>query len=80
MGAFRTPKKAKAFGQGFQAKLGDKEDLERVQDGTLLKARGDERLIGLKSALPVPAEADTAAERLADLGQRTARGERRHPI
>ena len=42
--------------------------MESVQDGTLLKARGDERLIDVKSALPVPAETDTAAERLARPG------------
>ena len=48
-GAFRRPKKATAFGRGFQAKFGDKETLEGVQDGTLLKARGDERLIDVKS-------------------------------
>ena len=36
MDAFRRPKKAKAFGRGFKAKFGDKEELDKVQDGTLV--------------------------------------------
>ena len=52
-GAFRRPKKAKAFGRGFEAKWNEKQDLEGVQDGTLLKATGDPRLIDVKSTLPV---------------------------
>ena len=67
-GAFRRPKKAKAFWTGFQAKYGDKEELDKVQNGTLLKAKGDERLIDVKSVLPVPAGTDTSAERLARTG------------
>ena len=46
----------------------DKEVLEDVTDGTLLKARGDERKIDVKSALPVAATTDTAAERTARPG------------
>jgi len=61
LGAFRRPKKAKAFKRGFEATFGDKEVLEEVTDGTLLKARGDERKIDVKSALPVAATTDTAA-------------------
>jgi len=52
-GAFRRPKKAKAFGRGFEAKWNEKQDLEGVQDGTLLRATGDPRLIDVKSTLPV---------------------------
>ena len=47
-GAFRRPKKAKAFGRGFEAKWNEKQDLEGVQDGTLLKATGDPRLVDVK--------------------------------
>ena len=68
LGAFRRPKKAKAFKRGFEATFGDKEVLEEVTDGTLLKARGDERKIDVKSALPVAATTDTAAERIARPG------------
>jgi len=68
LGAFRRPKKAKAFKRGFEATFGDKEVLEEVTDGTLLKARGDERKIDVKSALPVAATTETAAERTARPG------------
>jgi len=67
-GAFRRPKKAKAFGRGFEAKWNEKQDLEAVQDGTLLKATGDPRLIDVKSTLPVPVGTDTRAERTARPG------------
>ncbi len=68
LGAFRRPKKAKAFKRGFEATFGNKEVLEEVTDGTLLKGRGDERKIDVKSALPVAAATDTAAERTARPG------------
>ena len=67
-GAFRRPKKAKAFGRGFEAKFGDKEKLESVNDGTLVKAQGDPRKIDVKSILPVPESTDTRAERTARPG------------
>ncbi len=67
-GAFRRPKKAKAFGRGFEAKFGEKENLDTVQDGTLLKATGDPRLIDVKSTLPVPVGTDTRGERTARPG------------
>lgn len=62
---FRRPKKAKAFGRSFEAKWGDKEDLEGVQDGTLVKAKDDPRLIDVKSIQAVPVTTDTRAERIA---------------
>jgi len=67
-GAFRRPKKAKAFGRGFEAKWNEKQELETVQDGTLLKATDDPRLIDVKSTLPVPVATDTRAERTARPG------------
>ena len=69
-GAFRRPKnkKAKAFKRGFEATFGDKQELEGVQDGTLLKAKDDPRLIDVKSVLPVAAATDTRAERIARPG------------
>ena len=68
LGAFRRPKKAKAFKRGFEATFGDKQELEGVQDGTLLKAKGDPRLVDVKSILPVPVATDTRAERTARPG------------
>ena len=54
-GAFRRPTgKAKAFRRGFEAKFGDRENLDAVTDGTLLKGTGDRRKIDVKSVLPVP--------------------------
>ncbi len=67
-GAFRRPKKAKAFGRGFEAKFREKENLDTVQNGTLLKATGDQRLIDVKSTLPVPVGTDTRGERTARPG------------
>ena len=68
LGAFRRPKKAKAFGRGFEAKWNEKQELDGVQDGTLLKAKDDPRLIDVKSTLPVPETTDTRAERIARPG------------
>ena len=68
LGAFRRPKKAKAFKRGFEATFGDKEKLEQVTDGTLVKAQGDTRKIDVKSILPVPESTDTRAERTARPG------------
>ena len=65
-GAFRRPKKPKAFGRGFEAKWNEKQELEAVQYGTLLKAKDDPRLIDVKSTLPVPVATDTRAERTAN--------------
>ena len=62
-GAFRRPMKAKAFGRGFEAKWKDKVELEKVTDGTLVKAKDDERRIDVKSVLPVPVATDTRRER-----------------
>jgi transposase InsO family protein len=62
-GAFRRPIKANAFKRGFEAKWKEKEELEAVSDGTLLKAKGDERRIDVKSVLPVPVATDTRRER-----------------
>jgi len=55
--------KAKAFGRGFEAKWKDKEELEQVTDGTLVKAKDDERRIDVKSVLPLPVATDTRRER-----------------
>jgi transposase InsO family protein len=63
--AFRRPEKTTAFGRGFQAKFRDKEDLEDVVSGTLVKGKNDERLVDVKSILAVPASTDTRKERLA---------------
>ena len=68
LGAFRRPKKAKAFKRGFEATFGDKQELEQVQDATLAKAKDDPRLIDVKSILPVAAATDTRAERTARPG------------
>jgi len=62
-GAFRRPMKTKAFARGFEAKWKDKEELQHVTDGTLVKAKDDERLIDVKSVLPVPVATDTRRER-----------------
>ena len=62
-GAFRRPMKTKAFARGFEARWKNKEELEKVTDGTLLKARNDERLIDVKSVLTTPIATDTRRER-----------------
>ncbi len=62
------PKKAKAFKRGFEATFSDKQELEGVQGGTLLKAKNDPRLVDVKSVLPVAISTDTRAERVARPG------------
>ena len=55
-------------GEVCEAKWNEKQDLEQVQDKTLVKAKDDPRLIDVKSTLPVPVATDTRAERIARPG------------
>ena len=53
--SFRTPIEGGAFGRSFNASWSGKQELDRVQSGTLVKGKNSEQLRDVKSILVVPA-------------------------
>ena len=81
MGAYRAPLKPKAFKRGFEAAWGPKIELQEVKSGTLLKGRGEDKLLDVKAAQVVHRGSDSVADRaVAPRARAGAKREKAAPV